>query len=132
MTVLDQGVNLACEKVDAGQQADRAVALVFELAGKAWAPAGLGRQVGSRGRDRLNAGFLVIGQDRHLLAWGLVSLGRCGGRFFERLYFAVDAQNLRHLLFEVGIASLRVVAHLVRLYLLGVEDLAHRALKPAR
>jgi hypothetical protein len=32
MTVPDQGMNLAAEKVDAGQQAHRAVAFVFKLA----------------------------------------------------------------------------------------------------
>ncbi len=36
---------------------------------------------------------------------------------------AVYAQNFRHLGFELGVAAFQVVAHLVRLYLLLIEDL---------
>ena len=46
MAVLDHGVNLAGHKVDAGQQGDRAVALVFMVAGEDRMNAGLGRQIG--------------------------------------------------------------------------------------
>src|SRR5215468_8332457 len=35
MTVPDQGMNLAAEKVDAGQQAHRAVAFIFKQIGRA-------------------------------------------------------------------------------------------------
>ena len=42
MAVLDQDVNLAGHKVDAGQQADRAVALVFMISGEGGMNAGLG------------------------------------------------------------------------------------------
>ena len=45
MAVLDHGVNLAGDKVDAGQQGDRAVALVFMVAGEGRMNAGLGRQI---------------------------------------------------------------------------------------
>ena len=34
VTILDQGMNLAANKIDAGQQADRAVAFIFKLPGK--------------------------------------------------------------------------------------------------
>ena len=57
MAVLDHGVNLAGHKVDAGQQGDRAVALVFVVAGEGRMNAGLGRQIGGRRRNRLNTGF---------------------------------------------------------------------------
>jgi len=43
---------------------------------------------------------------------------------FDKLHFAIDAQNLRHLRLEAS----QVVADLVRLHLLLIEDLAHRAL----
>ena len=46
VAVLDHGVNLAGDKVDAGQQGDRAVALVFMVAGEGRMNAGLGRQIG--------------------------------------------------------------------------------------
>ena len=69
VAVLDEGMNLAGEQIDAGQQTDRAVALVFVIAGDGRMPAGLGRQIRSRRRDRLNARLLVIGDDRHRLAW---------------------------------------------------------------
>jgi hypothetical protein len=41
---------------------------------------------------------------------------------------AIDAQNLRHLLFELRVAPFQVIAHLVRLNLLLIEDVAQRAL----
>jgi hypothetical protein len=50
MTVPDQGVNLAADEFDAGQQAHRAVAFIFELACEGGVHAGLGRQ---RGVDTL-------------------------------------------------------------------------------
>ena len=40
----------------------------------------------------------------------------------------VDAQNLRHLLFELRVAPFQVIAHFVRLYLLPIEYGAQRAL----
>jgi hypothetical protein len=46
MAILDHSVNLAGDKVDAGQQGDRAVALVFMVAGEGRMNAGLGRQIG--------------------------------------------------------------------------------------
>jgi hypothetical protein len=55
MAIPDQGMDLASEEVDAGQQADRAVALVFVLAGEGRMHAGLGRQVRGCGCDRLDA-----------------------------------------------------------------------------
>src|SRR5208337_1851207 len=61
VAVLDQGVNLAGQQVDAGQQTDRAVALILMIAREGRVLAGLGRQVRSRRRDRLDAGLLVIG-----------------------------------------------------------------------
>lgn len=67
VTVLDQGMDLAGDKVDAGQQADRAVALVLELAREVRVHARFGRQVRGGRCNRLNAGLLVIGDDRHRL-----------------------------------------------------------------
>ncbi len=68
VAVLDQGVNLTIEQVDAGQQTDRAVALILVIAPEGRVLAGLGGQIRSRGRDRLDAGLLVIGDDRHRIA----------------------------------------------------------------
>ena len=55
MTILDQGMNLAGEKIDAGQQADRAVTLVFMITAEGRVHAGFGRQVRGRRCDRLDA-----------------------------------------------------------------------------
>src|ERR1700746_278507 len=44
MTVPDEGMNFAAEKVDAGQQAHRAVAFIFKLACEGGVHAGLWRQ----------------------------------------------------------------------------------------
>ena len=43
-------------------------------------------------------------------------------------HLAIDAQDLRHLGFEFGVAAFHVVADLVRLDLLLIEDVPHRAL----
>jgi hypothetical protein len=102
MAVLDQGVNLAGEQIDTGQQTDCAIALVLVIAREGRMFAGLRRQVRGGRSERLNAGLLVIGDDRHRIA-GLLF---CGGRgLFNELDLAVDAQNLRHLLFELRVAS---------------------------
>ena len=60
MAVLDQGVNLAGEQVDAGQQTDRAVTLILMIASEGRVLAGLGRQVWGRRCDRLNIVLVTI------------------------------------------------------------------------
>src|SRR5260221_10128865 len=45
VAVLDQGMDFAGDEIDPGQQTDRAVALVFKLAGEGRGHARLGRQV---------------------------------------------------------------------------------------
>ena len=44
MAISDQGVNLTGQQIDAGQQADRAMALVFVITRKCRVPASLGQQ----------------------------------------------------------------------------------------
>src|SRR6266852_5526459 len=91
------------------------------------------RQVRGGRCNRLNAGLLVIGDDRHRLARLLVFLRRRGRRLLQHVHFAVDTQHLRHLGLELRVTAFEVVAHLVRLYLLCVEDLADGALgQPAQ
>src|SRR5258706_2512292 len=80
VAILDQGMDLAGDEIDAGQQADRAVALIFVLACEGRVHAGLGRQVRSGRFNGLDARFLVIGDDRHLV-WLLLRRSR-------RLYVA--------------------------------------------
>ena len=55
MTIPDQGMNLTADKVDTGQQADRAVAFIFKLTCEGRMRAGRGRQVGGGGCDGLDA-----------------------------------------------------------------------------
>src|SRR5712672_2345870 len=52
MAILDQGVNLTGEQIDAGQQADCAVTLVFMIAREGRMGAGLGRQIRRRRGNR--------------------------------------------------------------------------------
>src|SRR5277367_2396081 len=68
MAVLDQRMDLAGDEVDAGQQADRAVALIFMLTCEGRMDAGLGRQIRGGRRDRLDARLLVVRDDRHRFA----------------------------------------------------------------
>jgi len=121
--VLDESIDLTGDEIDAGQQADCALALVFVVA-REGVSAGRGRQVrGGRG-DGLNARLLVVQDDRHRIARFLF----CRRRLLDESHFAIDAQNLGHLLLELRIAAFQVVADLVRLHLFLIEDLAHRAL----
>ena len=54
VTISDQGMHFAGQQVDAGKQADRAVALVFVVACEGCMQAGFGRQIGCRRCDRLD------------------------------------------------------------------------------
>ena len=99
--------------------------LVLVVARQGRMSAGCGRPVRGRRGDCLNAGLLIVGDDRHRVARLLLR----GGRGLpNKLHLAIDAQNLRHLLLELRVAAFQVVADLVRLYLLLVEDVAQRAL----
>jgi hypothetical protein len=61
-------MDLAGDEVDAGQQADRAVALIFMLPCEARVDARLGRQIRGGRRDRLATQLLVVRDDRHRVA----------------------------------------------------------------
>ena len=126
MAVSDQGMDLAAEEVDAGQQTHRTVALVFIVAREGGMLAGDGGQVGGGRCDRLDAGLLVVGDDRHRVA-GLAF--RCGGRGLDALHLPIDVQHVGHLGGKIRIAAFHIVAHFVRLHLVPAEDLAHRALR---
>src|SRR5260221_14338953 len=94
---------------------------------------GSGGKSGGVVSNRLNAGLLVIGDARPRLARLLVFLRRRGRRLLQHVHLAVDTQHLRHLGFELRVPAFEVVAHLVRLHLLCVEDLADGALgQPAQ
>jgi hypothetical protein len=54
MAILDRGMDFAGEQINPGQQAERAVALVFIVARKGRVHTGLGRQVRRRRCDRLD------------------------------------------------------------------------------
>jgi hypothetical protein len=125
MAIFDQSMDLAGHKVDAGQQADGSEALIFMIAGEGRMHAGLRRQVRCRGGRRLDPWLLAIRDDRNRVAGLLL---RCDRGFLEALDLAVNARHFRHLLFKFRVAALQVVTHFVRLDLLLIEDLAHRAL----
>ena len=125
MTVSDQGMNLTGQQIDAGQQADCAVTLVFVVACEGGMDAGFGRQIGRRHCDRLDTGLLVVGDDCHRVARLLI---RAGCRLLQELHLAINTQHLGHFFRKFRVALLQVVTHLVRLHLLLAEDLAQRAL----
>jgi len=124
VAILDQGMDLAREQINPRQQAERAVTLVFIITREAGVYAGLGRQVRCRSGNRLDAGLLVVGDDRH----GLARPFRRGGSLLQHCDLAIDAEHLRHFLFELVVAAFQVVANLVRLHFMPIEDLAHRIL----
>ena len=99
MAILDQGVNLSGDEIDPGQQADRAVALIFMLACEGGMHAGRGRQIGGRRCDRLDARLLVVGDDRHRIAWLLLRYGR---RLLQDFHLPINAQHFGHLFAKSG------------------------------
>ena len=124
VAISDERVDLAGEQINPGQQAERAMTFVLMIAREGRMNVWHGWQIRRRRSDDLDARLLVVGDDRCRLR----RLLRFGGGLFQDLDLAVDTQNLRHLLLELGVASFQVVAHLVRLDVLLAEDLAHRAL----
>jgi hypothetical protein len=74
VAILDEGVNLAGQQIDAGQQTDGAVTLVFMIAREGRCTPGSGGRSGLC-CDRLDTGLLVIGDDRNCIARLLF----CGG-----------------------------------------------------
>src|SRR5262245_7704501 len=123
VAVSDQRVDLSGEQINSSQQAERAMAFVLMIPREARVHAGLGRQIRRRRRDGLNSRLLVVGDDRYWLR----RLLRLGGSLFQDLDLAINTQNLRHLLLEVGVTTFQIVAHLVRFDVLLAENLAHRA-----
>ena len=87
--------------------------------------AGFRRQVRRRRADRLHAGLLIIRDDGHRVAWLL----RAGRSRFQDLDLFVNAQDLRHFFFEFRITALQVVAYLVRLHGMRVENFAYGPLQ---
>jgi hypothetical protein len=68
MADFDQGVDLAGEQIDPGQQAERAMALVLTIARECRVGARHRRQIRRCGRDRLDSRLLVVGDNRYRLA----------------------------------------------------------------
>src|SRR3981189_1967359 len=124
VAVSDQGMHLAGEQINPGQQAERAMAFVFMIAREGRMDAGLGRQIRRGRRNGLDSRLFIVGDDRYRLA----GFPRFGGSFFQDVDLAIDTQNLRHLLLELGVAVFQVVAHFLRLDVLLAEDLAPPAL----
>src|ERR1700755_3208494 len=89
MAIFEAGVNLAREQVDPGEQAQRAMTLVFMIARPARMRPRLRWQVGGGVPDRLDSGLLVVGDDRD------VRLGTFAGAHNRDL--TIDAQDLGHL-----------------------------------
>ena len=74
MAILDQRVHLTGEQVDAGHQSHCAMAFVFVIALDGGVGAGYWSKIGSRVADRLDPGFLVIGDDRDLVPCNSLNL----------------------------------------------------------
>ena len=119
VAVSDERMDLPGKQVDSGQQAQRAMTFVLVVPREGRVDAGFGRQIGCRRCDGLDSRLFVVGNDRH----SLDGFARLGGGSLQKLDLAINAQNLRHLLLELGIATFQIVAHLVRLDFLLAEDL---------
>src|SRR6516162_8787521 len=88
----------------------------------------LRRGVGARNRrqvrrsiaDRLITGLLIIGEDDDFAR--VIAVG--GGRA-PHLDLAVNAKHFGHFWLELGVAPRRIIADLVRLDLMGCQNLTH-------
>ena len=107
MAILDAGMHLAGEQVDPGEQAQRAMALVFVVTREGRMRSGPRREVGCGVADRLDARLLVIRDDRDVRVVGFV--------FPQDGDLGIDAEHVGHLRLECLVASFEVVADLVRL-----------------
>jgi hypothetical protein len=68
VAVSDQGMHLASQQIDPGQQAERAMAVIFMIAREGRMDTGLGRQI-RRGRCYgLDTRLFIVGDDRCQLA----------------------------------------------------------------
>src|ERR1700758_3602962 len=126
MAIPDERMGLAGHEIDPGQEAQSAVALILVITGEGRMNTRLRRQVRHRRANRLHAGFLVVRDDSHGAAW-LLRVG-----LFQNPDLFVDAEDVRHLFFEFGIAALQVVADLVRLHGVCVENFAYSPLPQFR
>jgi hypothetical protein len=102
MAIPDQGMDLAGKQVDAGQQADCAVALIFMIAREGRVQAGLGgalalgcsivrQQVGHNVSQRA----LVIRSDRAFLRWPAFAVSERGQRLDQMGFIASVTKSLR-------------------------------------
>ena len=88
---------------------------IVPLPGRLSRHVGMGRPVGRRDAERLDAGFLVIRQPD----------GRSALRIEGELDLVVDVHHFR---VKVGIATLEVVRHPMGMQVMGREDLGNRSL----
>ena len=94
-----------------------------------WSRCVVGVGAGNRGEirsgiaDRLNTGFLVIGEDGDF-APAVTVRGSCA----VHLDLTINAKHFCHFWLEIGVALLHVIADFVRLDLMRCQDLAHRSL----
>ena len=99
MSILDKRMDLAGHEINPGQEAQRTMALILVITGEGRMNAGFRRQVRRRRTDRLHAGFFIIRDDSHRVAWHV-------GLFQNFSDLPVDAEDVRHLFFEFRIAAL--------------------------
>jgi hypothetical protein len=64
VTVSDQGMGLAGEQINPGQQAERAMAFVLMIAREGRVHAGLGRQIRRRRGNGLDTRLFIVEDDR--------------------------------------------------------------------
>src|SRR5450432_4750565 len=102
----------AAHQIDGGGKCDRAETLIFMIALNGGVLACSGQQVGSRGRDSLDAGFLVVGEHDN-------RTGRLGylAQHFRR---GINFQYLSLALLERRIAAFEIIPYSVWLHRLAV------------
>src|SRR5215469_3805229 len=127
MAVLDQGVNVTGEQIDASHQCQSAVPLILVIAHDGRASTRKGRAIRRGGGKCLDPWFLVVRDDGEAPATIVLALAACR-LLTQHRYLPVDTEDFGHLELEVGIALLQVITYFVRLDVLPGQDFADRSL----
>jgi hypothetical protein len=112
-------MDMAGDEVDSRRKRDRAQPLVFMITLHGSVLAWPGRQIRCGGGNRLDAGFLIVG-DHGNRPFRLRQIS-------QHVRRRVNVQDFGFALVKVRVAAFEVVAHLVRLDRLTVQDVMHCA-----
>jgi hypothetical protein len=114
MAFFDACVDLPCQQVQARQEAQGAMALVFIVSAVRGVLPLHRRKVRRHFTNSLDSWLLIQGENRHQLAFIRLGLFASLDLFLKDLNLTIDHQDLGHLGVELRVAPLQVILDLVR------------------